>query len=242
MNTTEITNRPSGITARQAALVAAVSLLIMFVAAMLAEFAARQSLIVPGDAANTAQNIVAHSLSFRMGLLGYMIVFICDALVTWALYIFFVKANQHLSMLAAAFRLLYTAISGAALVHLLTGYRLLTGAHAGMGQADALAEQALQSFQTFDDAWAIAMVFFGLHLLVLGYLVLKSGTMPRFIGVLLLAAAVGYVGDSLSKMLLSNYADYKAIFTMMLAIPGIIGEVGLAVWLLVKGGKEKATV
>jgi Domain of unknown function (DUF4386) len=237
--TTEIVTN-GGITRRQAALVSAVALLIIFVAAMVAEFTAHQGLVKPGQVAETAQNILSNPGRFHLGTLGFLLVLIAEVVLSWALYLYFAKVNAHLSMLATALRLMYTAIFAVALLQWVTGFRLLMDSStADVGSVLSLQQEAMQSLRAFDDGWAIALVIFGLHLLVLGYLAIKSGFVPRILGGLLMVAAVAYMGDNLAKLLLSNYADYKAVFTVVVAVPAIVGELGLAIWLLVKGGKAK---
>jgi len=227
----------SGITFRKAALITSISLLIMFVAAMFAELYARQSLIVVGNAFETAKNIIVQSISFRIGLLCFLIVMICDMLVTWGLYIFLKPINKSISLLAAWFRMIYTAIFGISILNLVNGFRLIN--HGANIKTDPtyLYEQAMLNFQSFDDGWAISFMFFGFHLMIVGYLILKSDYMPKFLGGLLIIAAIAYLGDNLSKLLMPNYAEYKTVITIFVAIPSIIGELGLAIWLLVKGGK-----
>lgn len=78
---------------------------------------------------------------------------------------------------------------------------------------------------------------FGLHLLVLGYLIFKSEYIPGFIGVLLLIAGLGYLIDSFANFLLPNYADYASIFMLIVVVPGVIGELSFTLWLLLKGSK-----
>lgn len=219
---------------RHAALIAGVFSLLMFAAAMVAEFSSRQSLIVPGDADITAQNILTHSFTFRLGLFGFVLILVCDVLVAWALYHFLEPVHKQLSLLAAWFRLVYTAMFGMALSGLVNGFRLLnSGLHTDVPQ------RAMEHFQSFDDGWAIAQVFFGFHLLLMGYLILRSGFIPKILGVLLLMASVAYLADNLARLLLTDYAYYKTALTICVALPSMIGELGLAIWLLMKGGKKK---
>lgn len=222
------------ISIRQAAVVAGVSSVVMFFAAMLAEFYARQGLMTPNDANTTAYNITHNPLAFRVGIFGFLIVLICDVLVCWALYIFLSPVNKSLSLLAAIFRLVYTTIFGAALLNLVTGFRLLTNIHYAIG----VNNQAFNLFHAFDDGWAIGLVFFGIHLFLLAYLIIKSEFIPKIIGVLLFMASLAYLIDNLAKLLLADYQTYKTLLTIMVATPSIIGEVGFAIWLLVKGRKS----
>jgi hypothetical protein len=80
-------------------------------------------------------------------------------------------------------------------------------------------------------------VFFGVHLAFLGYLVYKSGYIPRILGILLLIASVGYLVDSFTNFLLPTYSDYETVFAVVVIVPAVIGELGLCVWLLAKGAK-----
>lgn len=223
---------------RRAAIVAGTSSIVMFFAAMLAELYARQGLIVADNATDTAHNIISNPLAFSMGMLGFLIVLICDVLVTWALYIFLNPVNKNIALLAAFFRLVYTGIFGVALLNLMTGFRLLTNVqYSEIIDKNELYHQALLQFNAFDDGWAIGLVFFGVHLLLIAYLIIQSAFIPKIIGILLFLAAFAYMSDNLAKLLLADYQHYKTLLTRAVAIPSIIGEVGFAVWLLLKGGK-----
>ena len=83
--------------------------------------------------------------------------------------------------------------------------------------------------------YAIGLVFFGVHCLVLGYAVLKSGLVPRLLGVLLGIASVAYVTDSFARTLLSSYDDYERVFAPVVFAPAFIAELSFCLWLLVRG-------
>jgi hypothetical protein len=196
------------------------------------------SLVMPGDAAETANNIMANELQFRLGICSFIVVIILDVLVAWGLYVYLKPVNKSLSLLAAWFRLLYTAVFGFALLNLFTVLRLISGAdYLTVIGTDQLFAQVLLSLNAFNDGWAIGYVcFFGLHLIVLGYLVYKSGYIPRILGVLLIIGGFGYLIDSFALLLLPNYEAYTLIFSLLI-IPTAIGELLLALWLLIRGGK-----
>jgi len=90
----------------------------------------------------------------------------------------------------------------------------------------------------FNNTWLVGLVFFGIHLFFLGYLIIKSRYVPKVIGLLLIVASFGYLIDSFANFLLPNYADYKDLFMLIVVVPGIIGELSLTIWLLAKGVKE----
>lgn len=217
------------LSSRKAALTAGIASLLMFVAAMLAEFMARQGLVVPDDALRTAENIRTHAGMFRLGLAGYFTVLICDVLVSWALYVFLKPVHRDLALLTAWFRLLYTALLGAAFFGLVRGYRLVIATF-------SKPDEALQHFQYFDDAWSVALLFFAVHLALLAYLLLRSGYVPKIWGILLMIAALGYSIDNACKLLLTDYDDYKFLLVFA-AVPAFVGEAGFALWLLIRGGK-----
>ncbi|MEJ2056012.1 MAG: DUF4386 domain-containing protein, partial [Calditrichaceae bacterium] len=97
--------------------------------------------------------------------------------------------------------------------------------------------QALFLLTTFNNTWLIGLVFFGLHLLLLGYLIFKSGYISKLIGILLIIAGMVYLTDSFANFMMTNYSDYKNIFMAVVVIPGVIGELSLTFWLLFKGKK-----
>ncbi len=235
-------NRLTETSPRIYARVAGFALLLMAILAMFANFFVIEGLIIPGDAATTANNIMANDLLFRSGVISFIIVLILDVLVAWALYIFLKPANENLALLAAWLRLIYTVIFGIAIYHLLSVLELLSGAeYLTVFETAQLHAQVMLSINAFRNVWLIGLVFFGLHLFVIGYLIFKSGFMPRILGVLLMIACFGYLIDSFAHFLLSNYTDYEAIFLIIVAVPGVIGELSLAFWLLFKGGKVQRT-
>ncbi|HXA61879.1 MAG TPA: DUF4386 domain-containing protein [Streptosporangiaceae bacterium] len=212
---------------RTAATTAGLGLLAMALVSALS-FAAFNMLVVQ-DPARTARNIAEHEAAFRALTCGFLVVAVLDVLVAWALYELLAPVNKSLALLAAWLRVMYAAVFAAVLSNLLVAVRLLTDATVRGAfdprQADA---QAVASVHAFKDGWDTALVIFGLHLLVLGYLVLRSGYVPRTLGVLLMIASTGYVVDGLGRLLSRDYHANVAGFTF-------VGEVLLMVWLLWKG-------
>jgi hypothetical protein len=226
-----MTNRIADISLRKAAIVAGFGLLIMGILAPFANFFVLPSLIVPGDAATTANNIMANELLFRIGICSFIIVIILDVVVAWALYVLLKPVNKSLSLLMAWFRLVYATIFGVALANLFSVLLLLSGAdYLTVFETDQLHAQVMLSLNAFNDVWAFGLVVFGLHLFVLGYLVFKSGYIPRILGILLIIAGLGYLIDSFAIFLLPNYEATIGLVTF-------IGELLFMLWLLLKGGK-----
>ena len=146
-----------------------------------------QKIIVQGDAAATANNIMSSGLLFRLGIAGWIIVLICDAVVAWALYLFLKPVNGGLALLAAWLRLLYVATFAAGLLNLFAVLGLLGSAdNVAAIESVQLHAQIMPFLAAYDSAVHVSFVPFGLHILVTGYLIFKSGNMPRILGILLM--------------------------------------------------------
>ena len=220
--------------------VAGAGYLAIFISGIFANFFVLETLVVAGDAAATAGNIQDNEWQFRFGILSFVIMVVFDVVLTWALYELLKVVNRNVSLLAAWFRLVNCAIFGVALynlfgvLHVLGSPPYLAALNTGQLQA-----QAMLFVHAFQSTWLVGLIFFGIHLIFLGYLVFKSSDFPRFIGVLLMIAAIGYLIDSFANFLLPNYEDYKSIFMMIVVIPGVVGELSLTFWLLFKGVKTE---
>ncbi len=228
-------------TPRQAARLAGIGYLLIFVLAVFANFLVFTGLVEPGDASTTATTIIESGALFRNGLLAFGIVFVIDVVVAWALYILFKPVSTGLSLLTAWFRLVYTVFLGVALIFLFLVLRLVSGAEFlaafPSDQRDAF---VLLMLDAFNYGWLIGLVAFGIHLILLGYLILKSSMAPRVLGVLLAIAGTAYVFDTVAHALVANYDDYASTFLVIVALPAVIAEVGFTVWLLARGGKPQA--
>jgi hypothetical protein len=188
---------------------------------------------VSGDAATTANKIAASESQFRAGIASSLIVLVADLVVGWALYVYLKPVNRSISLLTAWFRLIYVAVALSAFVGLFSLSKILSGATAvELGQLDTLTALSLTLYQY---GFNVGFVFFGLHILGLGYLILKSDYVPRVLGVLLIIAALGYQIDSFASLLSSSYANNDTLFLVFVAVPAIVSELALTLWLLTRG-------
>jgi len=217
----------------RAALIAGIGLLIMVIAAPFAELYVFPKLIVPENAAETAKNIIANKTLFISGIFGYLITFICDLVVAWALYIYLKPVNKNLSLLTAWFRWVYTGIALVALLNLVTVLRLLNISDTlTVFQPDQLHAQVMLSLSIFRTQWHFGLLFFGIHLGLLGYLVFRSKYIPRILGVLLIIAGLGYLLTTLEPFLFPSINVDFAEYTFY-------GELIFMLWLLIKGSRTK---
>lgn len=226
---------------RQAAVIGGLSYLAIFIFAALANSFALEQVIISGDAAATARNIIASPRLFRLGIAGWIVTLMADVLVAWALYYYFKPVHSGLSLLAALMRVIFVGIFATGLVNLFPMLELLSGSeYLEVFEPAELTAQIMPYLSVYEHAVHVSFVPFGLCILATGYLVLKSGTMPRGLGILLIVAAVGYQIDSFANFLSPAYAANQTYFIIFVAVPAAVAEGWLWIWLLWKGGKERA--
>ncbi|HSE40635.1 MAG TPA: DUF4386 domain-containing protein [Acidobacteriota bacterium] len=221
-------DRNQGITLAQAAMIAGYSLLLMMILSSVAEIYIYPTLVVPDQIEQTIANLLANNSLFVAGILCYVITFIGDVVVAWALYILLRPVNPSVSLLAGWFRLVHAVIALAALIDFATVQRVLsTPNHQIVFGSDRLHPELMLLIHSFRYGWGISLVFFGIHLGLLGYLVYKSSYIPKFIGIVLFIAGVCYVIYNLSPYLFPGIRlDYLLIT--------FLGELIFIVWLVIR--------
>ncbi len=195
----------------------------------------RSQLIVFGDAAATAQKITANELLFRASFVTELVSALFFVLAAWALYALLKPVNKNLALLFLLLNLGGVAIECMSVLNLSTALSLLSGAdYLTVFPADQLQAQALLYTDLYTSGFMIAQIFFGAWLLPLGYLIYRSGFLPRFLGILLIVDFFGVLIWFLQFFLLpeANVISYPGLAA------GFIAEVSLTLWLLVKGVKD----
>lgn len=193
---------------------AGLSYLIIFFAAIFANFMALEALVQ--DPVGTVQNTPG---MVRWGILAFLVTVVFDVVVAWALQELY-KAHP-LTGLSTLFRMMHAAIMGVGIFALPAVF--------GMGSAEAILGQV----DTFNTIWLVGLFFFGLHLILLARVLGR----PRWITLGLLAAGVMYMVDTAAHFMLPNYESYAEVFLALVSLAGIVGEMSFTVWLLVKGGR-----
>ena len=192
------------------------------------------TLIVPGDAAATADNIRASGWVLRLGIVSDSLIFLIEIVVPVLLYVLLRPVSRVLSLVLAFARLATAIIQGINLLPYFIALLLLSGAGYltvfEPAQSDALALLFLNAHQYVVYIWEI---FLGLHMFVLSYLIFKSGYFPRILGVLMVFAALGYLTHGYGSILFPNYEE---IFAVVVGVGAVIGELPFFIfWLLIKG-------
>jgi Domain of unknown function (DUF4386) len=221
--------RIAGISPRLKARVAGVTYLICGMAYSFARNDVRGKLVVDGDAAATAQNILAHESLYRLGFAAEIISAVCYVAVAVLLYDMFKPVSRSLSLLAAFFSLAGCSIQAlSSLLHLAPLVVLGGERYLGVLKAEQLPALALMLLELRAQASSIYMVFFGFYCLLIGYLIVRSRFLPRILGVFMAIAGLAY-----QTFLSPPLAEY--LFPHVVAPAGALGELSLILWLLAIG-------
>lgn len=218
----------------------AVGLVIVVIAvlAIFAEMSVRATLVISDDAATTAANVIANQTLFNGAFAAYLVAYALDVPVAVLFFRILKSAGENLSRLAMAFRLVYAAIVIAVLLNFHAGIDLLTNpTYAGLDET-LRQDLALQAFNTFGNGFAMSLVVFGFHLLLVGWLFLRTRQVPRWLAALVALAGVAYIVDNLLVFLAPALHEAIAPVVMVLAM----SELVLGIWLLVAPGRSRIPV
>lgn len=202
---------------RKLSIIAGGSYLIIFFAAIFANFFVLESILKA-----PVETIQQQHFMVRFGILAFIITVVSDVVVAWALYELW--KNHVLSGLSTLFRMMHAAIMGAAIFALPVALEATTS------------QEILKQVGIFNIIWLIGLFFFGIHLILLG----KIMGRPKLIAFFLVIAGIIYMVDTAAHFTLPDYDAYAPVFLALVAIPSIVGEMSLAIWLLAKSGKEES--
>jgi uncharacterized protein DUF4386 len=187
-----------------------------------------------GNALATVNNIARAESLFRLGIVSELIQYTVWLLLPFALYRLLHKVNRNAALLMVVLVIVSIPISFANVANKLDVLSLLGGAHsAGTFTIDQLNAQVMLSLAAYHNRILIAEIFWGLWLLPFGYLVFKSGFLPRILGILLMMGCFGYLIDSFGSLLFPGYTT--TIIPSFIMLPASFGEIGTCLWLLVVG-------
>src|SRR6266576_6187039 len=190
------------------------------------------SLVVDGDAAATATNILMHKSLFQLGFAVYLIEMACQIAMTALFYELLKPAGRSVSLLAAFLGLAGCVIKTFSRVFFIAPLFVLGGAHyLSVFRAEQLQALALLFLKVNDKGAEIALVFFGIYALLTGYLVIKSTFLPRFLGWLGIFGGLGWL-NFLYPPLAYRLLPYILVL-------GLIGSAAKILWLLVFGVNEQ---
>jgi hypothetical protein len=214
--------QPNTPVSRVSSWIGGIALLLIAVLAGIGNFVALNPLITAGTPDAVAQAIGGAESQFRIGVLCLLGAAVLDVIVAAALLALLKRVNRAVAVTAAWFRVAYSAVFLAAIATLATVPRLVDNPAIAMNAIDA-----------YSMTWRIGLVLFAAHLLLVGFLIFQSRFMPRWLGILVGIAGLGYLVDGIGAVLISDYAPTVSTFTF-------IGEVALIVWLIVLAVRKRA--
>ena len=215
--------------------IAGVLYLLIIIFGLIAQIFVRDNLVDYDNATVTAKNILASESWYRFGFISELLMLVCDVGVATILYILLKDTSRNLSLTSYAFRLTSIGIlSVTALSHFAALSFLNSPDYLDVFSATQLNAFALFSIKIHGVGYNICLLFFGIHLLILGYLVYIADIFPKYIGVLLFIGGTCYVFNSIVWFQFPDLVKY--IYPAIL-IPCAIGEWIFCIWLIIKGVK-----
>ncbi len=210
--------------------------LMFLITLIFAEDAVRSKLIVFGDGTATANNIMASEGLFRIGFMSDLLSAVFFLLSAWALYVLLKPVDKNLALLFVLLILSGVAIQCINMLNQFAALLLLSGAdYLKVFQADQLQALPMLFLNLYKNGFIIAQVFYGAWLFPLGYLVFKSGFLPRILGILLMIDCFGVLIWFFQFFLFPGYE----VITYPGLIVSLIAEFSLALWLLIMGAKDQ---
>lgn len=190
-----------------------------------------------GDAAATVRNIVAHESLFRLGIVASLVCYTAFLLLPLALYKLLSPYGRRSAVLMVAFAVASVPFSFANTFNKFDVLTLLSGAdYLQAFTAKELQARVMLSLEAYGDGLLVAQIFWGLWLLPFGYLVFKSGILPRALGLLLMLGCFGYLINFTGQVLFPGYAESG--IARFVRLPASLGEIGICLWLLAMGARE----
>ncbi len=191
-------------------------------------------LIVRGNAAATAGRVLASEMLFRLGIVADLVGAVLFILLAMALYRLFSGVNKTHASLLVALVLVSATIGFVNVLSNIAALTLFRGADFlavfDKPQRDAL---GMLFLRLHGQGNLINEIFWGLWLLPFGVLVMRSRFLPRILGVLLIVNGFAYLAISLTSLLFPDYGN----LLFQAAMPALLGEVWIMLWLLIKGAK-----
>jgi hypothetical protein len=225
--------RAAGPSPRTYARIVGVLYLVIFFLGPFAFFMGRVAVVVPGDPAATINNLMASESMFRFGMVAETLIVLIEIVVSAILYMLLRPVNMPLALASALARFGQSMLQAVNLFTAVPALLLMGGAgYLAAFEPDQLNALVLLFMNVNAFVIIIWGLLFGFHLLLLGYLVYRSGFWPRILGILLVIGSVGYLAQSYGHLLAPQYDGILSTVVIVLSIPG---ELAFTLWLLIKG-------
>lgn len=218
---------------KKTARIAGLLYLLHFVFFFVADNGVHYTAVSPLDAAATVNQIMASERLFRIGFVSFVLAALFFLLAAWALYVLLKPVNKELALLFVFLNLGGVVIQCASLFSEFGAQSLLSGAdYLKVFPEEQLQALAMLLLMVYKNGFMIAQIFLGLWVLPLGYLVIKSGYLPKILGIFLLIDCLALLVWAFQFFLF--YPENAVISGLCLAI-SFIAEFLFCLWLVIKG-------
>jgi len=187
-------------------------------------------ILVSGDAAATAKNIVESNSLFRLGFAAYLVEGICDIALSLLMYVLLRPVHRNLALLAAFFGLVSTSVFAVGeLFYFGASIPLSGAAYLNSFSADQLNTLSMVSLRMYGLAAGIFMALYGIATGIRGFLIYRSGFLPRLLGILMMLAGLGFIARNFVFVLAPAY------LSNIFLVPMFLAGLSLTLWMLIKG-------
>lgn len=207
--------------------------LVIIVTGISSEFFFRGKLIVAGDPMTTAKNIEVFPMTWRLGIVCEYVCIICTVVLAMIYYYLLTPVHKNLNLLATFFRMIAITVQVVAVLHLGEALFYVDASNSrNIFSKDQLYTMTSLSIKAHSFGYSISLLFLGCCFLVHGFLIYKSGFLPKILGILIQIAGLGYIVNGLTIII---SPDTTRITFPIIFLPVFVAETSLSLWLLLKG-------
>ena len=210
--------------------------LLIIIIGLAGETLIRNSVIVPGDAAATAQSMLDNAFLWRMGIVSQLVLLVCAVGLSAIWYVLLRPVHRKLAVAVVCFGLVSLAVESVCALQLEAALDPLTNATlAQVASPQQLQAMSYLALISHSKTFAVALIFFGVQCLLVGYLVRKSGYFPAALGVAMQIVGVCYLVNSFAMF---AHPPLQNLLFPAILLPAFLGESAMCLWLLAKGVDE----